>query len=154
MELFNKLIKPNNRHHLLLLIVMVIYIMFNIQTPQLLASVIDNIYGNIGVLVVAVYLIMKVNPVVGIVALYAAYELIQRSSGMTGSAGIQKYLPSQFKQNSHLTAFNQFPITLEEEVVKQMAPLVETNGPSHLQYIPASDNTYSAMSITDTSSIM
>lgn len=128
--------------------------MFNIQTPQLLASVIDNIYGNIGVLVVAVYLIMKVNPVVGIVALYAAYELIQRSSGMTGSAGIQKYLPSQFKQNSHLTAFNQFPITLEEEVVKQMAPLVETNGPSHLQYIPASDNTYSAMSITDTSSIM
>jgi hypothetical protein len=154
MELFNKLIKPNNRHHLLLLIVMVIYIMFNIQTPQLLASVIDNIYGNIGVLVVAVYLIMKVNPIVGIVALYAAYELIQRSSGMTGSAGIQKYLPSQFKQNSHLTAFNQFPITLEEEVVKQMAPLVETNGPSHLQYIPASDNTYSAMSITDTSSIM
>lgn len=154
MELFNKLIKPNNRHHLLLLIVMVIYIMFNIQTPQLLASVIDNIYGNIGVLVVAVYLIMKVNPVVGIVALYAAYELIQRSSGMTGSAGIQKYLPSQFKQNSHLTAFNQFPITLEEEVVKQMAPLVETNGPSHLQYIPASDNTYSAMSVTDTSSIM
>ena len=154
MELFNKLMKPNNRHHQLLLIVMVIYIMFNIQTPQLLASVIDNIYGNIGVLVVAVYLIMKVNPVVGIVALYAAYELIQRSSGMTGSAGIQKYLPSQLTQNKHLTAFNQFPITLEEEVVKQMAPLVETNGPSHLQYIPASDNTYSAMSITDTSSIM
>ena len=128
--------------------------MFNIKTPQLLASVVDNIYGNIGVLVVAVYLIMKVNPVVGIVALYAAYELIQRSSGMTGSVGIQKYLPSQLKQNRHLTAFNQFPITLEEEVVKQMAPLVETNGPSHLHYMPASDNTYSAMSVTDTSSIM
>mgnify|MGYP005987351171 FL=1 len=154
MELFNKLMKPNNRNNQLLLIVMVIYIMFNIKTPQLLASVVDNIYGNIGVLVVAVYLIMKVNPVVGIVALYAAYELIQRSSGMTGSVGIQKYLPSQLKQNRHLTAFNQFPITLEEEVVKQMAPLVETNGPSHLHYVPASDNTYSAMSITDTSSIM
>ena len=154
MELFNKLMKPNNRHHQLLLIVMVIYIMFNIKTPQLLASVVDNIYGNIGVLVVAVYLIMKVNPVVGIVALYAAYELIQRSSGMTGSSGIQKYLPSQLTQNRHLSAFNQFPITLEEEVVKQMAPLVETNGPSHLHYMPASDNTYSAMSVTDTSSIM
>ena len=61
MELFNKLMKPNNRHHQLLLIVMVIYIMFNIQTPQLLAPVIDNIYGNIGVLLVAVYLIMNVS---------------------------------------------------------------------------------------------
>jgi hypothetical protein len=146
--------KPNNRHHQLLLIVMVIYIIFNIQTPQLLAPVIDNIYGNIGVLIVALYLIMNVSPIVGIVALYAAYELIKRSSGITGSAGIQKYLPSQLTQNRQLSAFNQFPITLEEEVVKQMAPLVETSGPSQLQYKPASDNTYSAMSITDTSSIM
>ena len=126
MELFNKLMKPNNRHHQLLLIVMVIYIMFNIQTPQLLAPVIDNIYGNIGVLLVAVYLIMNVSPIVGIIALYAAYELIQRSSGMTGSAGIQKYLPSQLTQNRHLSAFNQFPITLEEEVVKQMVLVIYT----------------------------
>ena len=154
MELLNKLMKPNNRHHQLLLIVMVIYIMFNIQTPQLLAPIIDNIYGNVGVLLVAVYLIMNVSPLVGILALYAAYELIQRSSGMTGSVGIRKYLPSQLTQNRHLSAFNQFPITLEEEVVKQMAPLVEIAGPSHLQYIPASDNRYSAMSVTDTSSIM
>ena len=69
MELLNKLMKPNNRHHQLLLIVMVIYIMFNIQTPQLLAPIIDNIYGNVGVLLVAVYLIMNVSPLVGIIAL-------------------------------------------------------------------------------------
>ena len=154
MEPYQNLFKKSNYHHLALLVVLILYSVLNIQTPSMLANLIDNIYGNIGVLLVAVYLIMNVSPIVGIIALYAAYELIQRSSGMTGSAGIQKYLPSQLTQNRHLSAFNQFPITLEEEVVKQMAPLVETAGPSHLHYIPASDNIYSAMSITDTSSIM
>lgn len=154
MELFNKLMKPYTRQHQLLLVVMVIYIIFNIQTPGFLAPFVDNIYGNISVLFVAFYLMTKVSPVVGIVALYAAFELIHRSSGMTGSAGISKYLPSQLTQNKHLTAFNQFPITLEEEMVKQMAPLVETSGPSHLHYKPASDDTYNAMPITDTSSII
>lgn len=154
MELITNLMKPNNKHHLLLLVVMVLYIILNIKTPQMLASMIDNIYGNIGVVLVALYLLKTMNPIVGVVALYAAYELIQRSSARTGSSAMKKYLPSQMKQDRHLSAFNQFPITLEEEVVKQMAPLVESAGPSHLHYEPKNDNTHNAMAVTDTTSII
>ena len=154
MDLIANLMKPNNKHHQLLLIVMVLYIILNIKTPKMLASMIDNIYGNLVVLLIALYLLKNMNPIIGVVALYAAYELIQRSSAATGSAAINKYLPTQMKQDRHLSAFNQFPITLEEEVVKQMAPLVESAGPSHLHYEPKHDDTHNAMNVNDTSSII
>lgn len=88
------------------------------------------------------------------IALYAAYELIQRSSITTGSAAINKYLPSQLKMDKHLSAFNQFPVTLEEEMVKQMAPLIDQSASNNLNYVPVSDKTYDAMSITDTTSVI
>ena len=154
MESYKDLFKKSNQHHLILLGVLVLYILLNIQTTPVLAKLIDTVYGNIAIVLLAFVFLTHSNPIVGVVALYAAYELIQRSSVTTGSAAISRYLPTEMKKGNHLSAFNQFPITLEEEVVKQMAPLVETAGPSHLHYIPASDNIYSAMSITDTSSIM
>jgi hypothetical protein len=152
MELINSLMKPNNQHQLILLVVLILYIVFNIQTPQVLAQAIDNMYGNIVILLVVGYLIMNFNPLVGVIALYAAFELVRRSSVATGSYAIERYLPSQFKTDGHLSAFNQFPVTLEEEVVKQMAPLVEQSGPSRLHYVPMSDNTHNAMLVTDTNS--
>jgi len=154
MELINNLMKPNNQPQLILLIVLVLYIIFNIQTPHMLAQLIDNIYGNVIVLLFAVYLLTHSNPLLGVISLFAAYELIQRSSITTGSAAINKYLPSQLKTDNHLSAFNQFPVTLEEEMVKQMAPLIEQSGPNHLHYVPASDKTYDAMSVTDTTSVI
>ena len=154
MKPYMDIMKKENCSQMLLLIVLVIYIVFNIKTPSSIAPYIDNIYSNVIIIVLAFFTLMHVNPILGIIALFAAYELIRRSADTNGTTTIKKFLPSQSKTNQHLNAFNQFPITLEEEVVKQMAPLVETAGPSHLHYIPASDNIYSAMSITDTSSIM
>lgn len=154
MELITNLMKPNNQPQLILLVILILYIIFNIQTPHLLATIIDNIYGNIAVLVFAVYLLTNYNPLLGVVSLYAAYELIQRSSITTGSATINKYLPSQFKTDNHLSAFNQFPVTLEEEMVKQMAPLIDQSNTNNLNYVPVSDKTYDAMSITDTTSVI
>ena len=58
------------------------------------------------------------------------------------------------KMDSHLSAFNQFPVTLEEQMVKQMAPLVETSGPNHLHYNPATSYTHNAMNVTDTTSVI
>jgi hypothetical protein len=55
---------------------------------------------------------------------------------------------------SHLSAFNQFPVTLEEQMVNKMAPLVETSGPNHLHYQPASGHTHNAMSVTHTTSVI
>ena len=154
MESYKDLFKKSNQHHLILLGVLVLYILLNIQTPPMLANLIDTIYGNIAIVLLAFVFLTHSNPIVGVVALYAAYELIQRSSVTTGSAAISKYLPTEMKKGTHFSAFNQFPITLEEEVVKQMAPLVETAGPNHLHYKPASDDTHDAMDVMDTTSVI
>jgi len=154
MEPYQDLIKKSNRHNLVLLIVLVLYLVLNIQTPPMLANLIDNVYGNIAVILGAFYLLAHCNPIIGIVGLYAAYELIKRSSHSTGTLAIQRYLPTELKKEGHLSAFNQFPVTLEEEMVKQMAPLVSENGPANLHYKPASDDTHNAMDVHDTTSVI
>lgn len=154
MESYQELFKKRNQHHLVLLAVLILYIIMNIQTPFVLANLIDTMYGNIVVVLIALMALTYLNPIVGVVALFAAYELIKRSGVATGSAAISKYLPSEIRKGKHLSAFNQFPITLEEEVVSKMAPLVETSGPNNLHYKPASDDTHGAMDVMDNSSIM
>lgn len=154
MEPYQHLFKKSNYHHLALLVVLVLYCVLNIQTPSMLANLIDNIYGNIIVIVAAFYLFTHCHSIVGVIGLFAAYELIRRSSHSTGTLAIERYLPSEIKKSGHFSAFNQFPVTLEEEVVKQMAPLVESAGPSNLNYKPASDDTHNAMDVHDTTSVI
>ena len=154
MESYENLFKKSNYHHLVLLTVLILYVVLNVPTQPMLANLIDNIYGNIVVILAAFYLFAYSHSIVGVVGLFAAYELIRRYSHSTGSIAIERYLPSETKKSGHFTAFNQFPVTLEEEVVKQMAPLVETAGPSNLNYKPSSDYTHDAMDIQDTTSIM
>lgn len=149
MESYKDLLKKSNQHQLILLVVFILYILLNVQTPNMLATLIDNIYGNVVVVLMALFVLTRMNPIVGVVALYAAYELIQRSSVTTGSAAIRRYLPTEIKKGKHFSAFNQFPVTLEEEVVKQMAPLVETSGPNHLHYKPVANETYNAVDLAD-----
>ena len=154
MESYQHFLKKGNSHHLALLVALILYSILNIQTPDFLANLIDNVYGNIVVIFAAFYLLAKCHPIIGVIGLFAAYELIRRSSHSTGSLAIQRYLPTETKKSGHLSAFNQFPVTLEEEVVKQMAPLVESAGPSNLDYKPMSDETYNAMNVHDSISIV
>ena len=149
-QLFHK----SHRHHLVLLIVLILYIIINIQTPPPLAYLIDNIYSNIIVLLCAFYLLASSNPIVGVFAMFAAYELIKRSSDSTGTSAIKRFLPSEIIKGKHFSAFNQFPITLEEEVVKSMAPLINSGGNNNLYYKPAMENNHNAMDVHDNTSVI
>ena len=145
MEAFKKLMK--NRSELLMLTVLVLYITLNVQTPDMLAKLVDNVLGNVVILLAALYLLTNTNPIVGVVALYAAYELIRRSDKSNLSSNFKKFLPTQEKKDGHFSAFNQFPVTLEEQMVKKMAPLVETSGPSNLNYKPNQEEVHNAMNV-------
>lgn len=145
MEAFKKLMK--NRSELLMLTVLVLYITLNVQTPDMLAKLVDNVLGNVVIILAALYLLTNTNPIVGVVALYAAYELIRRSDKSNISSNFKKFLPTQEKKDGHFSAFNQFPVTLEEQMVKKMAPLVETSGPSNLNYKPNQEEVHNAMNV-------
>ena len=112
----------------LLFILFVLYIIFNIQTPEPIASIVDSALGY--VIIIGLFALMAVNlhPVVTLVGIFAIYLLFKRSSISTGSLAMTKFLPTENVKSQYLSAFNQFPVTLEEEVVQQMAPL--QSGPS------------------------
>jgi hypothetical protein len=112
----------------LLFILFVIYIIFNIQTPEPLANIIDSTLGYVIIIALFAFMAVNLHPLVTLVGIFAIYLLFKRSSIATGSLAMTKFLPTENVKSQHLSAFNQFPVTLEEEVVQKMAPL--QSGPS------------------------
>ena len=124
MENLKDLLKTEKRHQLVLGALFLIYIIFQVQTPPALASLIDNEVGTIVVIVFALSLFAAVNPIIAVLGLVAAVELLRRSKVSTGSKELSKQLPAEDQKTFDMMAENQFPLTLEEEMVKKRAPLV------------------------------
>ena len=110
-------------HHFILSILLSVFIIFDIKIPLVLAEIVDNAIGKIAVFVVALFL-LSMNPLSGTIGLIAAYVLIQRSSEKTGTTAEKRYIPTETNKKKHLTAMNDFPVTVEEEVINNMLPVV------------------------------
>jgi hypothetical protein len=137
------LFKTQNIGQLMLTILFVIYLIMGYKTPEPLANLIDTLPGKVIVIILALSLFVNVHPVLGVLGLIVAYDLIRMSGISSGTDALNKYLPTQEKVDSQLTAFNQFSYTLEQEMVKKMAPLNKSNefygGPGQ-EYKPVLDN--------------
>ena len=110
------LFKKQNMGQLLLIILFLIYLIMGYQTPGPLANMVDTIYGRVIVIMIALIVLIKCHPVLGILALFVAFELIRRSK----NDAVDQYIPSEGQKMGQFTAFNQFPYTLEQEVVSKM----------------------------------
>lgn len=118
--------KTCRKHEMLLTVLLVLYIILNVPTPDVIASYVDTPLGNIVVVLIALSFFTHSHPVVGVLGLFAAYVLIRRSSS---SSAIEAYIansPSEQRKSEELSALNQFPVTLEEQIVAVMAPLADT----------------------------
>jgi hypothetical protein len=156
MEYFNTLLKKEKQHEMVLLIVLVLYIMFDISTPPMLAEYVDTAYGNIIIVVLALTLFLSTHPVIGILGLFAAYELIKRSklhsSGSSSiNALIHQVAPGESYRSKYMeTTQVSYNSGLEDAIVSQV-PMLSTQPPanyrdanSNFQPIYADD--HSAMS--------
>jgi hypothetical protein len=132
---------------LFLLIIFVVYIVFNVPTPQPLASMIDSTFGYVVIIALFAVLAINLNPIVIVVGVFAIYLLFKRSSISTGSLAMTKFLPTENVKSQYLSAFNQFPVTLEEEVVQQMAPLQPGPAMAPKSFLPIMDNLHSASGV-------
>ena len=132
---------------LFLLIIFVVYIVFNVPTPQPLASMIDSTFGYVVIIALFAVLAINLNPIVIVVGVFAIYLLFKRSSISTGSLAMTKFLPTENVKSQYLSAFNQFPVTLEEEVVQQMAPLQPGPTMAPKSFLPIMDNLHNASGI-------
>lgn len=155
-----------------LFVLFIFYLVFQIKTPKFLSQWLNNPIGVVVVLILALYVFLYTNPVLGILSIFVAYELIRRSGEI-----YNKELPNGLisPSSTYLTDFSRSlnkedtnninvvshgssldepvntivptnSINLEEEVIKQMAPI---GGSSSLEYVvtqfkPISENTHNA----------
>lgn len=141
-----KLIRSEKRHQLLLGIVFVLYILLNVQTPKMIAGLVNNLVGNVVIILVALTILMNSHPVVGVLGLVVAYELIRRS-GVSDGTYNTNYLTTEKAKSVDFAKFNDFPVTLEEEVVSKMAPVIRNDDPPHSEYTPVLDDLHDAAGI-------
>ena len=145
MESFSSLFKKQHIGELVLVILFIIYLILGLKTPEPIANLIDSLVGKIVIFIIVIYLFNYANPILAVLSLFVAFDLIRRSSAATGIDALQKYGPSEEKRSSQFTAFNQFPYTLEQEIVAKMAPIAKS-GCSLFQasYKPLLDNLHDA----------
>ena len=118
-----------------LLALFVIYIVFPISTPQPLVPLIDSPIGMVVIFAAAVALFVYRSPILGVLFVFVAYELLRRNHYMPPASPIvtetqylanrvPQALPSQSQKNSELRSMNPLkPASLEEEVVSKDAPV-------------------------------
>ena len=149
-KLFNdvsRIVKQNpNENGLAALLVA--YIVLNIQTPSMLTKTIDSTMGNVVVVVVALSLFYTKNPILIVLGVMAAYELIRRSSISTGSYAMEHSLSSEKKKADAMEKYNQpKEATLEEEMVSSIPPTSNGGSISSSSYEPALAKSHGATNV-------
>lgn len=124
-----------NPQDIVLLIVLTLYIICDVNTPKLISDKVSSTTGKFLVIALSIIVFLKANNVVGILALISGYMLIKRS---VKDIPQQYKLPSEKEKWSQFEKYNDFPVTLEEEMVSKLAPLVEPsqNDQADVEYSP------------------
>ena len=140
MDYFDKKHMPET----LLSVLFIIYLVMGYRMPEAVASMIDSTIGKIVVVLAALMLFGYSNPVLGVLALLVAYQMIKGASVKTGMAGLEEYYPTEAKKWSPFTPTHQFPYTLEQEVVKNMTTQTFNTEYVKAPYRPTLDDTHDA----------
>lgn len=147
MKFLRNLMKAEEKHQMLLAFLLIVYLLFDIQTPEPLAEIIDSPVGNLIIVLLALSVFISVGPLVGILAFIAAHCLIKRSSKKTGTYYMKDNGRAEEIKMEVLNKYNAFPVTLEEEVVANMVPLVRHPPAPNSNYKPVLDKLHDAAAI-------
>ena len=144
MDYFKDLFTKKQTPELVLSILFVLYLVMGFHVPDGVATIIDTSIGKIVVVLVALMLFAYSNPVLGVLALLVAYQLIKGASVKTGMAGLEEYYPTEAKKWTPFTPTHQFPYTLEQEVVKNMTTQKFNTEYVKAPFRPTLDDTHDA----------
>ena len=144
MDYFSTLFDKKNMPQLVLSVLFVIYLVMGYKMPEGVATIIDSNAGKIIVVLTALMLFAYSNPILGVLALLVAYQMIKGASVKTGMAGLEQYYPTQQKKWSPFTPAHQFPYTLEQEMVKHMTTQKFNTDYVKMPFSPTLDDTHDA----------
>lgn len=144
MDYFDK----KNIPETILTVLFIIYLVIGYKMPECVATMIDSTLGKILVVLAALMLFAYSNPILGVLALLVAYQMIRGAAVKTGMAGLEEYYPTEAKKWSPFSPTHQFPYTLEQEVVKNMTTQKFNTEYVKAPYRPTLDDTHDASYIS------
>lgn len=143
----------HNMPQVLLACVLLLYIVMGYSLPYEVASIVNSPYGKVAVIVLAICLFMSTHPIVGVLGFIVAFDILMRSSQhsvlLTSQSGTTEEEKVQVINHLNNATENtiQTSNTLEQEVIRQMAPLVNSTypvGPNATSFSPVMDNLHDA----------
>ena len=130
---------PKNPAYLVLSLLMAVFIVMDISPPNNICMLVDTMMGKAVVIMVALSL-FSLDMLMGSVGIVAAYILIMRCSK---KEEVRTFSPSEVKKTKQLSVMNQFPLTVEEEVIGKMLPRTNPDLQSP-DYKPTLNNLHNA----------
>jgi hypothetical protein len=130
---------PKNPAYLVLSLLMAVFIVMDISPPNNICMLVDTMMGKAVVIMVALSL-FSLDMLMGSVGVVAAYILIMRCSK---KEEVRTFSPSEVKKTKQLSVMNQFPLTVEEEVIGKMLPRTNPDLQSP-DYKPTLNNLHNA----------
>jgi hypothetical protein len=129
----------------ILFVLFVAYLVFQPSTPPVLTPFVDNLFGTIVIISLALYMFLYMHPVLGVIGIFVAYELIRRTS--TKTVAMIQYSPEQPVKDMAMKRMNPpKERTLEEAMGAKMAP-VSDGGIIVTDYVPVADDVRGASMI-------
>lgn len=144
-----KLLSFEKVHQLVIAVLLVLYLLLDVETPLYLANLVDTTVGIVVVVLLAVTLLLSSNVIIGLLGCVAAYELIQKSRSVTGNLQLKQIQNAEKIKVDMLNNYNDYPVSLEEEVVSKMAPLVHDSSNVNVSFKPVLNNLHDASSIVN-----
>jgi hypothetical protein len=139
-----------SKYEAILMVLFVIYLIFDIQPPDAFAAVVDTPIGMVLVLLLTLMNFMRSNVILGVVGLFVAYEVVRRSARINNRVPMEIYTPSQMNKDIELIQMNPPESkSLEEEMVDKMAPVGKSSMITFTmsEYKPVATETHNASTI-------
>lgn len=130
-----------------ILVLFIVYLVFDIYPTDSIAKCVDTPIGMAVTLIITLYMFMAFSPILGVIALFVAYEVIRRSALINNRVAMIQYTPTQTRKNEELAEMNPpQPETLEEEMVNSMAPIGKSSVISYQtsEFKPVAQDTHGA----------
>jgi len=109
---------------IVLILLFVMYLIFPVPVPEMFLPYIQSNLGMVCIILLTIYLVLYTTPILAVLSLFIAYELFRRSNNQSSPIPISTNTVSQYKRDTQMKKLNPpKTVTLEEEMVAQMAPL-------------------------------
>jgi len=146
---FQDLLKKQNQNQLVLMVVLLLYVLFDTPVPYFLKPYLNNLFGQLVIVLISIVLLLYYNPILGVLGIYVAFLMLQKSSSPVVHES--KPVVTEQEKKSQMQEMNQLvresDESLEHETVNKMTPFVSNLNFTNPSYKPVLEDGIKGSSI-------